>query len=64
MAPVRKFDTVTEDEPSAIPQEVDNSQNPQLHQQLTVHSRHHAPIVADLTNGQAFLNQPNGFGQM
>lgn len=63
MVPVRRFDTVMENEPSDSLQDVEEPPTPEMHEQLTVHSRHHSPVVADMTNGQLFMNGPNGFHQ-
>lgn len=61
MVPARRFDTVMENAPSDSLQ--DGESPPQMHEQLTVHSRHHSPFVADLTNGQLFMSGPNDFRQ-
>lgn len=63
MPPVRGFGTAMENEPSDSRQDVDNSPTPQMHEQLTVHSRHHSPLVADLTNDELFLSGPDEFRQ-
>lgn len=34
---------------------------PQVHEQLTIHSRHHSPVVTDLTNEGQFMNVPQDF---
>lgn len=50
MLPVRRFDSVMENENG-------NLDTPQLHEQLTIHSRDHAPVVADFTNEGLFMPQ-------
>lgn len=57
MLPGRRFDSVMENGP------VDFDHTPQVHQQLTVHSRHHSPIVTDFTNGGQFMSAPQEFNQ-
>lgn len=43
-------------------QELSGDQTPQVHQQLSIHSRHHSPNAVD--NGEQLLSEPQTFGQM